>query len=210
MKLSSSSFKHGSAIPGEFAFAVPDPKTHVRLSANRNPELRWEDVPPACRSLVLLCVDPDVPTVGDDVNQEGRVVRSGLPRGDFCHWVLVDVPPSCDGIGAGDCSDGITPRGKQDPPGPRGSRQGLNDYTGWFAGDPDMEGRYFGYDGPCPPWNDERVHNYRFELFATDLARCPVDGAFTAADVRAAIEGHVLARATWTGTYTLNPTMLRP
>src|SRR3546814_13406313 len=29
-----------------------------------------------------------------------------------------------------------------------------------------MEGRYLGYDGPCPPWNDERVHRYHFEVIA--------------------------------------------
>jgi hypothetical protein len=68
-----------------------------------------------------------------------------------------------------------------------------------------MGGQYFGYDGPCPPWNDERLHHYHFELYATDVDRCPVDGAFTARDVRAALAGHVLAEAHLTGTYSLNP-----
>jgi phosphatidylethanolamine-binding protein (PEBP) family uncharacterized protein len=45
---------------------------------------------------------------------------------------------------------------------------------GWFAGDNDMRGDYYGYDGPCPPWNDEIVHRYVFTLFALDVAeaRC--------------------------------------
>ena len=38
MRLTSQSFRHGGAIPGRCAFAVMDPKTHVRLSDNRNPE----------------------------------------------------------------------------------------------------------------------------------------------------------------------------
>jgi phosphatidylethanolamine-binding protein (PEBP) family uncharacterized protein len=42
-------------------------------------------------------------------------------------------------------------------------------------------------------------------LYATDLERCPVEGAFTGQQVRAALEGHVLAEARLTGTYTLNP-----
>jgi hypothetical protein len=67
-----------------------------------------------------------------------------------------------------------------------------------------MGGQYFGYDGPCPPWNDELLHHYHFELYATDVDRCPVDGAFTARDVRAALGGHVLAEARLTGTYSLN------
>ena len=44
-----------------------------------------------------------------------------------------------------------------------------------------------------------------FVLYATDLARCPVEGAFTGAQVEAAIKGHVLAEARLTGTYSLNP-----
>jgi len=205
MQLMSSSFGHEQRIPGEFAFAVPDPVGHLRLSSNRNPHLSWSGAPSATRSLVLLCVDTDVPTRADDVNKEGRVVPASLPRTDFFHWVIVDIPPAVREIAAGACSDGILARGKRTPAGPAGSRQGLNDYTGWFAGDADMGGEYFGYDGPCPPWNDELLHHYHFVLYATDLVRCPLDRAFTGAAVRSAIAGHVLAEARLTGTYSLNP-----
>jgi Raf kinase inhibitor-like YbhB/YbcL family protein len=201
----SSSFGHNQHIPEEFAFGAPDPARHVRLSSNRNPHLRWTGVPSGARSLVLICVDTDVPTRPDDVNQEGRSVPAVLPRTDFFHWVMVDVPPSVTEIKAGECADGIVAHGKQSPRGPAGSRQGLNDYTLWFAGDAEMGGQFFGYDGPCPPWNDELLHHYHFELYATDLERCPVDGAFTGQQVRQAIAGHVLAEARLTGTYTLNP-----
>lgn len=205
MQLMSSSFGHGQRIPAEFAFGVPDPVEHLRLGANRNPDLRWSGVPSATRSLVLVCVDTDVPTRGDDVNQAGRVVPASLPRTDFYHWLMVDIPPTVQEIAAGTCSDGIVARGKRTPAGPAGARQGLNDYTTWFAGDAGMGGEYLGYDGPCPPWNDELLHHYHFVLYATDLDRCPVDGAFTAVQVRAAIAGHVLAEARLTGTYSLNP-----
>ncbi len=40
MLLSSDSFDDGGAIPGEFAFAVPDPAAHMTYSANRNPHLQ--------------------------------------------------------------------------------------------------------------------------------------------------------------------------
>jgi len=96
-------------------------------------------------------------------------------------------------------------RGKNGPAAINGTRQGLNDYTGWFATDHDMSGDYFGYDGPCPPWNDAIVHHYVFTLYALDLDRVAVDGRFTANDVLRAIEGHVLGKASITGTYTLNP-----
>jgi hypothetical protein len=201
----SSSFGHQQRIPEEFAFGVPDATQHLRLGRNRNPHLFWSGVPAGTKSLVLLCIDSDVPTRADDVNQPGRVVPASLPRADFYHWVMVDIPPTVHEIAAGACSDGIVPRGKQSPAGPPGSRQGLNDYTLWFAGDADMAGRYFGYEGPCPPWNDELLHHYHFALYAMDVARCPVEGTFTGQQVRAALAGHVLAEARLTGTYSLNP-----
>lgn len=205
MKLSSTSFDHGAVIPGRCAFAVKAPKGHVRLSDNLNPQLSWSGAPAGTRSFVLLCIDPDVPTRPDDVNKEDREVPLKLPRTTFTHWAMVDIPADVTSIDEGACSRGVTARGKPAPAGPQGARQGLNDYTGWFQGDADMGGDYLGYDGPCPPWNDSVVHHYRFEVHALDLDRCPVEGKFTAAQVLAAIEGHVLASASLTGRYSLNP-----
>ena len=208
MNLSSRSFGHDDAIPQEFAFARPDPAAHIALAQNRNPELSWSNVPAGCKTFALVCVDPDAPTVPDNVNKEGQTVPADLPRDDFHHLVMVDIPATCTGIAAGECSDGVTPRGKQNPPNPAAApqaRQGVSDYTVWFAGDPQMGGTYLGYDGPAPPWNDERVHRYHFKLYALDVERCAVADEFTAPDLKKAIEGHVLAEATITGTYTLNP-----
>lgn len=205
MKLEIDGIRHGDEIPERFAFCKPDPASHVTFAANRNPRLSWSGVPEAARSLVLILVDTDVPTRPDDVNREGREVPSSLPRSNFYHWVMVDIPPWLSEIEEGACSDGVTSQGKDDPPGPQQVRQGLNDYTGWFSGDEAMEGEYFGYDGPCPPWNDSIPHHYHFRLYATDLERCPVDGPFTGKDVERAIEGHVIAETEVTGTYTLNP-----
>jgi len=118
---------------------------------------------------------------------------------------MVDIPAQDASIAEGKCSEGITPGGKLNLDGPTGSRQGINDYTKFFAEDKDMHGTYFGYEGPCPPWNDEIIHHYHFRLYATSLDRCPVEGAFTAADVLAAIKGHIVAEAELVGTYSLNP-----
>jgi Raf kinase inhibitor-like YbhB/YbcL family protein len=205
MKLASSSFPDNGRIPADFAFCAPDPKAHVALSKNRNPELSWSGVPAGARSLVLVCHDCDVPSKPDDVNQEGRTIPAGLPRVDFYHWVLVDLDPASGPIKAGEFSDGVTARGKNGPGGPRGTRQGINDYTMWFASDKDMSGNYHGYDGPCPPWNDEIPHHYVFTAYALDVAKCGVSGTFRGPDVLAAIRGHVLAQAALTGVYSLNP-----
>jgi Raf kinase inhibitor-like YbhB/YbcL family protein len=206
MKLASHSFSDGGIVPGRCAFAVKAPIGHLALSQNLNPELHWSGVPAGCASLVLLCIDPDAPSPKPDgVNSEGKILPAGLPRGEFVHWVMVDIAPTLHRIAEGACGSGITPRGKRQPAGPEGSRQGINSYTAWFAGDKDMEGPYFGYDGPCPPWNDSIPHHYRFELHALDLVRCPVDGEFGAEQVRKAIAGHILASASITGRYALNP-----
>jgi Raf kinase inhibitor-like YbhB/YbcL family protein len=204
MRLTSASFDDGQPIPEEFAFGAPDTVLHVRLTTNHNPQLKWSGAPAQTRSYAVICVDTDVPTKPDDVNKEGRVVPANLPRGKFYHWVMVDIPATVTEIAAGECSNGIVAGGKKELRGPRGSRQGVNDYTGWFASDPDMAGTYRGYDGPCPPWNDTLVHHYHFTVYALSCERVPVEGDFTAPQVLDAIRDHVLAEATLVGTYSLN------
>lgn len=204
MKLTSNSFTDGARIPDENAFCVPAETGHVALGANRNPHLAWSGLPTGTRSLVLVCNDPDAPTEPDDVNQEGRTVPASLPRADFTHWVLVDLAPGGE-IAEGEFSSAVTPHGKPGPAGPRGTRQGINDYTGWFAGDDQMSGDYYGYDGPCPPWNDEIAHRYVFTLYALDIERLPLQGRFTVAQVRRAMAGHVLGETSLGGVYALNP-----
>ena len=176
----------------------------MTLSGNRNPHLAWDGVPEGTRSLVLMCIDTDAPSVGDDVNQDDRSVPHDLPRADFHHWVMVDIPPTCTGLEEGACSDGAVARGKTQPGGPDGARQGVNDYTGWFAGDPEMEGTYRGYDGPAPPWNDERVHSYRFSVSALD-AVLELPERFDGQDLIAAMGPHMLDRAELVGLYAINP-----
>jgi Raf kinase inhibitor-like YbhB/YbcL family protein len=204
MKLFSESYGNGEPIPGRFAFCAPDPDDHVTFSENRNPHVRWTDAPELTRSFALIMHDPDVPSVGDDVNQEGRSVPAGLPRVDFFHWVLAEIPVEVTEIPEGAVSSEVTPRGK--PVGPtRFGREGRNDYTAWFEEDPDMGGEYGGYDGPCPPWNDERLHHYHITVYALDVERLELPESFGGPALRTALEGHVLASAEWVGTYTLNP-----
>ena len=205
MKLTSETIADLGIIPPRCAFAEPDFASHVRLSANRNPQFAWSGIPAGTHSLALICHDPDAPSSADDVNQEGRAIPASLPRVDFFHWVLVDLNPFGGPIQEGEFSAAVTPGGKPGPQAARGTRQGLNDYTRWFAGDKAMGGNYFGYDGPCPPWNDEILHHYVFTLYALGSARCAVSGMFKGGELLKAIEGHVLATASLTGIYTLNP-----
>ncbi len=199
MRIWSDSFEARGPIPAEFAMGQPD-----GFGGNRNPHLAWDGVPEGTRSFALLCIDPDAPTVPETVGREDLQIPVEQPRGDFIHWVVADIAADVREIAAGSCSDGVTTGGKQQPAGPAGSRQGLNDYTGWFAGDARMRGDYLGYDGPYPPFNDLRVHRYFFRLFALDVPALQLPARFTAADVQRAMQGHVLGEAAVYGTYTLD------
>ena len=208
MKLWSDSWTNGDPIPQRHAAGMPDGAGKARFSDNLNPQLVWADLPEGTQSLALICHDFDVPSRGDDVNQTGREVPVDLERIDFFHWVLVDLPPQLSAIAECEFSRGFTARGKPGPATLHGARHGINDFTGWFAANPEMAGNYFGYDGPFPPWNDSLVHHYVFTLYALSLARLPVEGQFTGAQVRAALAGHVLGAATLSATYTLNQRLL--
>jgi len=212
MKLWSDSWANGERIPTRFAAGKPAGDGGASFSDNVSPHLAWSDLPTSTRSLALICHDFDVPSKPDDVNQQGREVPAELPRIDFFHWVLADLPAAATGVSEGAFSSGFTAHGKPGPavavPGFHAARHGINDYTGWFAGDAERAGDYYGYDGPFPPWNDSLVHHYVFTLYALDVARAPVEGRFNGADLRRAIHPHVVAEATHSGTYTLNPRLL--
>ncbi|MCW0461588.1 YbhB/YbcL family Raf kinase inhibitor-like protein [Xanthomonas sacchari] len=200
MRLRSDSIQPGQPIAATYAMGQAD-----GFGGNRNPHLAWDAVPAGTQSFVLLCVDPDVPTVAEMVGRDDVQIPVEQPRTEFVHWVAVDLPADLREIAEGSASDGVVAKGKQQPPGLDGARQGLNSYTDWFAGDAAMGGDYHGYDGPYPPANDLRVHRYFFRLFALDVARLDVPARFTAADALRAMQGHVLAEASLYGTYSLNP-----
>jgi len=204
MKIWSDAWSNGEAIPERFAAGRLAADGSVQFSDNLSPPLAWSDLPAGTQSLVLVCHDFDVPSSMADVNQPGREVPVDLPRIDFFHWLLVDLPPTLGGVAEGQWSRGFTVRGKPGPATDGPARQGLNDYTAWFAGDAARAGRYFGYDGPFPPFNDSLVHHYLFALYALNLPRLAVQGDFTGPQVREALAGHVLGAATLSGTYTLN------
>jgi Raf kinase inhibitor-like YbhB/YbcL family protein len=68
---------------------------------------------------------------------------------------------------------------------PDGTREGLNDW------------KRTGYGGPCPPIGR---HRYFHKLYAL-VTVLPDMGNPTKAQVEAAMEGHVIARAQLVGTY---------
>lgn len=204
MKLTSRSWANGERIPSRYAAGRLAADGTSAFAENLNPHLAWSDLPAGTRSLVLVCHDFDVPGRSDDVNQVGCEVPAELPRVDFFHWLLVDLPPLPSEIAEGEFSRGFVPRGKPGPHALRGARQGLNDFSRWYAADGELAGRYYGYDGPFPPLNDSLIHHYVFTLYALAVPRLAVEGDFSGEQVRAALAGVMLDAATHSGTYTLN------
>ena len=69
MKLSSNTFQHEGYIPERCAFGIKDIENHMALGENKNPQLSWSEIPDHAKSLVLICVDTDVPSSLDNFNK---------------------------------------------------------------------------------------------------------------------------------------------
>ena len=190
-------------IPAQYAFCVEDGKGKGTFGKNESPQIKWEGAPEGTQSYAVLTHDPDVPSKGDNVNKDGKSVSKDLPRVDFYHWVLVDIPATTNELALGAEGKGVKAGGKTPGKSEHGVR-GLNNYTDWFASHEKMKGKYGGYDGPCPPWNDEIVHHYHFTVYALDVPSLNLKGDFKGPDALKAMEGHILAKGSFIGTYKLN------
>jgi hypothetical protein len=103
-----------------FANGQPIPHRHAFDDDNLSPALQWSDVPPATKSLALICDDPDAPV------------------GTWVHWVIYDLPPTTAGL-----SEDVP----KTPELVSGAKQGLNDFKrlgyGGPAPPPGKPHRYF-------------------------------------------------------------------
>jgi phosphatidylethanolamine-binding protein (PEBP) family uncharacterized protein len=79
-------------IPVTSPSALPIPHTMCAWAATATRSWRGATCRQAHSSFAIICHDPDVPSQGDDVNQEDRTVPASLPRVDFFHWLLFDLP----------------------------------------------------------------------------------------------------------------------
>ena len=179
--------KDGYVKP-EYAYCIADEKLHSKPAGeNKVPGLAWNNYPKNVKSFAVIAVDPDVPTDFSDAGKEGKTIKSTMKRQDFYHWILYNIPASVDSL----------PEGQRNKYG-----EGINDYTKFS---PDHKERR-GYDGPCPPWNDERVHNYHFRVLALDLqAPLKVSDKITGGDFEKFIQGHIINESEIVGKYSLNP-----
>jgi len=189
------SIENGQPIATKFAYCMPDGKGATTNGGNINPAISWSGAPTGTKSYALIVVDPDVPGNFDAANKPGQTIANDAPRRNFYHWVLVDIPASTTSIAEGADSKGTSakPTGKTSY-----GINGQNDY-GTGAG---------GYNGPCPPWNDDRMHHYHFAVYALDISSLNLTGNFTGKQAEDAMTGHILAKGEVVGTYTNNPKMV--
>ncbi len=177
-------------LPLSAAFCMPP--AYGAHPQDENPGVSWSAGPKGTESYVLMMSDPDVPRQLALINKPGVTIPANAPRFRIYHWILADIPAGVTTIKPGEDSDGFVPGGKPAAPSPVG-RRGANDYSYVFANDPAMKGVYEGYDGPCPPLNDGRIHDYTFLVAALDVAQLPLTAPFFAPAVLDAMRGHVIA-----------------
>lgn len=178
---------NGQPIPSRYAYCMQDGQGKTKDGGNVNPKISWSAAPDNTKSFALIVVDPDVPAVFDDANKDGKIIPDNFARKNFYHWVLVDIPPGLHEIAEGQDSKDKTDK----TPGPMGF--GVDGQNNYGKG---------GYDGPCPPWNDERLHHYRFTVYALDVPSLGLSGNFTGEQALAAMKGHILVQGETVGTYT--------
>jgi Raf kinase inhibitor-like YbhB/YbcL family protein len=171
-------------IAEKFAYCAPDGAGKTKKAPNVSPQLSWIGAPKGTKSFAIVVVDPDVPAKFDDANQEGKTIAEDFARQNFYHWLLVDIPADVFAIPEGE--------GKK-------FKNGIaliND----FAGGKNLP-EFMGYDGPCPPWNDVRLHHYHFIVYALDIANLDIKSNLASREAIAKIEQHALAKGEIVGTY---------
>lgn len=195
----------GKSIPAEQAVCLPteDGKSNTE-GKNLRPTISWRGAPENTASFAVFMMDPDVPADFSDAGKEGKVIAEKAKRQDFYHYGVVNIPANVTTLegGSGAAASGVE----------LANDMGINKYVAPVAA----------YGGPCPPWNDARVHHYHYIVLALDkdapvlnmdrvryasLKTNPNNARHTLDRLLAS--KHVLAKGTVIGTYTLNPSLMK-
>jgi Raf kinase inhibitor-like YbhB/YbcL family protein len=189
----------GNILPPQNAACVATRHGVSASGRNMSPPVEWSKGPSGTKSYALALVDPTVPVDRSGFNKESVVIAADAPRADFVHWVLADIPASQLRLPEGADGEGVTKGGLP----LKRTLHGLRGQNG--AGDGSLKnGPHGGYMGPCPPWNDERIHEYQLTVYALDVAALKLPAVFNRAELLAAAKGHILASGTATVNYTIN------
>jgi Raf kinase inhibitor-like YbhB/YbcL family protein len=205
LKVKVDALKSGGTLANKYAFCAPAAQGHTKAGQNINPSISWSKGPYGTRSYAVILSDPKSPAEHREMmNKEGMTMGADVKRHDFYHWVLVDIPLNVRSIKEGADSNARVVHGKPATPSAAGVK-GLNDYTKVMAANDAMKGQYYGYDGPCPPWNDDVVHDYHFTVYALSVNSLDLPKDFDGAAALDAMKGKILAQGVVIGNYSQNP-----
>ncbi len=186
MKVTVEGIADNAPIPEKYALCKPTEDGKSKGGENVRPTIGWSGAPAASKAFAVVVTDPDVPADFTDAGKAGKVVKANAKRQLFYHWALADIPVSAHEIPGG-------PSYKAPDMGVAASGS-----LGKYVDNPTQ------YGGPCPPWNDERLHHYHFTVYALKVPTLDLPPDPTAAQVEAAAKKNQLGSAAVTGTYSLN------
>ncbi len=176
-------------IPAKYALCQPTEDGKSKGGDNMRPEISWIGAPSNTKSFTIIVHDPNVPQDFSKAGKDGMIVAADAKRKDFYHWGVADIPAKKTRIAGGKTTAKI------------GFGISLVNDLGNYM--PDAKN----YGGPCPPWNDERLHHYHFTVYALSVESL---GLEEDASVRDAVDAlkknkkNILASGEAVGTYTLN------
>jgi Raf kinase inhibitor-like YbhB/YbcL family protein len=204
LKVRVDSIKSGGMIPDKYAFCMSAAQGHIKAGGDVSPSISWSKGPKGTQSYAVILNDTDSPkTNREKMNKEGMTVPSTSERQTFYHWVLVDIPANIRSLTEGADSTGRVAHGKTAPA--AAGTHGMNMFNMVFATNDAMKGKYFGYDGPCPPWNDDNVHHYHFFVYALSVKSLGLPADFDGPAAMEAMKGKVLAEGKLDAIYVTNP-----
>ncbi len=189
LHVESEAIGENGAIAEPYALCKATETSKSGRGENIRPTISWSDAPKETKSFALVISDPDVPADFTDAGKEGKTIPANAPRQIFYHWALADIPADIVSIPGGNARKA-----------PGFGAAALSDLGSYV---PNAKN----YGGPCPPWNDERVHHYHFTIYALDVPTLGLPPNATAKDMAAAVADHTLASGKIIGTYTLNPAL---
>lgn len=199
--------KYGHPIPATYAFCAPAAQGHVAAAPDKSPRIAWSKGPAGTKSYAVFVYDTDSPAEHREwMNQEGQRLTASVKRKIFFHMVVVDVPATATALPEGEESDARVLHGKAAPA--KIGVHGANSFTQAFAANEAMKGTYYGYDGPCSPWNDDNAHHYHFAVFALSVPSLGLKGDFDGTAALAAMKGKVLAEGQFLGLYSTDPAVI--
>ncbi|HKR19591.1 MAG TPA: YbhB/YbcL family Raf kinase inhibitor-like protein [Stellaceae bacterium] len=199
--------KNGHMVPTEYAFCKAAAQNHVALSDDKSPSIAWSKGPAGTKSYAVIVYDTDSPAEHRELmNKEGATLTAAVQRKIYFHLVVVDIPTKITALPEGAESEGRVAHGK--PASSKIGVVGANSYTQAFAANDAMKGTYYGYDGPCSPWNDENTHHYHFTVYALSVPSLGLSGDFGGEAAVAAMQGKVLAQGELLGVYSTNPAIM--